>query len=185
MVTDPSVFFDRKGPLSRVLAGYEERPAQRKLSEAVAEVLDAGGLLLAEAGTGTGKTLAYLLPAVELGRRVVVSTGTKNLQEQLVQKDIPILARALGRDLNVAVMKGRANYLCLLRFSSFAKAGTFRRLEEIPVFRAVEAWAPETQTGRPRPRSPTCRTASTSGARSRPPARTASASPARSSTRAS
>ncbi|HEX9185674.1 MAG TPA: ATP-dependent DNA helicase [Vicinamibacteria bacterium] len=146
-MTDPARFFDREGPLARVLPGYEERKAQRKLAEAVAEVLDAGGLLLAEAGTGTGKTLAYLLPAVELGRRVVVSTGTKNLQEQLVQKDIPILARALGRDLSVAVMKGRANYLCLLRFSSFAKAGSFRRLEEIPIYRAVEAWAPETATG--------------------------------------
>jgi ATP-dependent DNA helicase DinG len=146
-VTDPVIFFGPKGPLARVLPGYEERPAQRKLAQAVAEVLDAGGLLLAEAGTGTGKTLAYLLPAAELGRRVVISTGTKNLQEQLVQKDIPILAKALGRELNVAVMKGRANYLCLLRFSSFAKAGSFRRLEEIPVYRAVEAWAPETQTG--------------------------------------
>ena len=146
-MTLPSAFFGRNGPLARVLPGYEERPAQRKLSEAVAEVLDVGGLLLAEAGTGTGKTLAYLLPAVELGRRVVVSTGTKNLQEQLVQKDIPILAQALGRDLNVAVMKGRANYLCLLRFSSFAKAGSFRRLEEVPVYRAVEAWAPATATG--------------------------------------
>jgi ATP-dependent DNA helicase DinG len=147
VVTDPAAFFDRNGPLARVLPGYEERPAQRKLAQAVAEVLDAGGLLLAEAGTGTGKTLAYLLPAAELGRRVVVSTGTKNLQEQLVQKDIPILAQALGRELNVAVMKGRANYLCLLRFSSFAKAGSFRRLEEIPIYRAVEAWAPETPTG--------------------------------------
>ncbi len=146
-MTDPARFFDRNGPLARVLPGYEERPAQRKLALAVAEVLDAGGLLLAEAGTGTGKTLAYLLPAVDLGRRVVVSTGTKNLQEQLVQKDIPILAKALGRDLDVAVMKGRANYLCLLRFSSFTKAGSFRRLEEIPVYRAVEAWAPLTQTG--------------------------------------
>jgi ATP-dependent DNA helicase DinG len=146
-VISPARFFDRHGPLARVLPGYEERRAQRKLAEAVAEVLDAGGLLLAEAGTGTGKTLAYLLPAVELGRRVVVSTGTKNLQEQLVQKDIPILARALGRELSVAVMKGRANYLCLLRFASFGKAGTFRRLEEIPVYRAVEAWAPLTETG--------------------------------------
>ncbi len=146
-MNDPSTFFGRNGPLARVLPGYEERPAQRRLAQAVAEVLDAGGLLLAEAGTGTGKTLAYLLPAVELGRRVVISTGTKNLQEQLVQKDIPILAKALGRELNVAVMKGRANYLCLLRFSSFAKVGSFRRVEEIPVYRAVEAWAPETPTG--------------------------------------
>ena len=142
-----AAFFAPGGPLSAVLDGYEERPAQRKLSQAVAEVLDAGGLLLAEAGTGTGKTLAYLLPAVDVGRRVVVSTGTKNLQEQLVQKDIPILAKALGRDLDVAVMKGRGNYLCLLRFASFAKAGSFRRLEEVPIYRAVEAWAPQTQTG--------------------------------------
>ena len=140
-------FYGPHGRLARALPGYEERPAQQRLSEAVAGVLESGGLLLAEAGTGTGKTLAYLLPAVELGRRVVVSTGTKNLQEQLVQKDIPILAKALGRDLSVAVMKGRANYLCLLRFSSFAKAGVCRRPEEVPLFQAVEAWAPRTATG--------------------------------------
>ena len=140
-------FFGPGGRLARVFPGYEDRPAQERLSEAVDAVLRDGGLLLAEAGTGTGKTLAYLLPAVELGRRVVVSTGTKNLQEQLVQKDIPLLARALGRELSVAVMKGRANYLCLLHFSSFTKAGTFRRTEEIPLFQAVAAWAPETATG--------------------------------------
>ena len=132
-----------------------------------AEVLRDGGVLLAEAGTGTGKTLAYLLPAVELGRRVVVSTGTKNLQEQLLQKDLPLLARALGRDLSVAVMKGRGNYLCLLRYRSFAQAGSFRRLDEIPIFRAVEDWAPRTATG-DRAKSRTCPTAWTSGARSRP-----------------
>jgi len=130
-----------------VLPGYEERKAQIRLSEAVAEVLEHGGLLLAEAGTGTGKTLAYLLPAVLSERRVVISTGTKNLQEQLVQKDLPLLAQALGRELRVAVMKGRANYLCLLRFSSFGKAGSFRRLEELPVYRAVEAWSTQTETG--------------------------------------
>ena len=111
------------------------------------KVLTEGGILLAEAGTGTGKTLAYLLPAVELGRRVVVSTGTKNLQEQLLTKDIPLLARALGRDLSVAVMKGRGNYLCLLRYKSFGQAGSFRRFDEIPLFRAVEDWAPRTETG--------------------------------------
>ncbi len=140
-------FFGPRGALARALPGYEERGAQRQLAEAVARTLREGGLLLAEAGTGTGKTLAYLLPAVELGRRVVVSTGTKNLQEQLVQKDIPLLAQALGRDLSVAVMKGRANYLCLMRFRSFQQSGSFRRLEEIPLFRQVEAWAPETGTG--------------------------------------
>ena len=140
-------FFGPDGLLARVLPAYEERPTQRRFSESVARVLKEGGLLLAEAGTGTGKTLAYLHPAVEAGRRVIVSTGTKNLQEQLVTKDIPVLARALGRELSVAVMKGRANYMCLLRFSSFAQAGSFRRLDEVPLFRAVEAWAPRTATG--------------------------------------
>jgi ATP-dependent DNA helicase DinG len=140
-------FFAPGGALSRSLEGYEERPAQTALAEAVERVLREGGLLLAEAGTGTGKTLAYLLPAVELGRRVVVSTGTKNLQEQLVTKDIPVLAEALGRDLDVAVMKGRGNYLCLLRFRSFKEAGTFRRPDEVPLLRAVSAWAPRTATG--------------------------------------
>src|SRR6185295_16135054 len=125
-------FFGEDGLLARVLPGYEERPSQRRLSEAVGQTLREGGLLLAEAGTGTGKTLAYLLPAVELGRRVVISTGTKNLQEQLVAKDIPLLAQALGRELSVAVMKGRGNYLCLMRYGSFGQAGTFRRLDEIP-----------------------------------------------------
>jgi ATP-dependent DNA helicase DinG len=143
----PRPFFGPQGTLARSLPEYEERPSQEALAAAVARTLDQGGVLLAEAGTGTGKTLAYLLPAVEVGRRVVVSTGTKNLQEQLILKDIPLLARALGRDLNVALMKGRGNYLCLLRFRSFGQAGTFRRLDEIPLFRAVEGWAPLTRTG--------------------------------------
>jgi ATP-dependent DNA helicase DinG len=143
----PRTFFGRGGPLSRVLEGYEERPSQARFSEAVAETLSEGGVLLAEAGTGTGKTLAYLLPAVDAGRRIVVSTGTKNLQEQLISKDIPLLARALGRDLSVAVMKGRGNYLCLLRHRSFGQAGSFRRLDEIPIFRAVDEWAGRTETG--------------------------------------
>ena len=142
-----SSFFGPGGLLARALPDYEERPSQRALAEAVERTLHRGGLLLAEAGTGTGKTLAYLLPAAQLGRRVVISTGTKNLQEQLLHKDIPLLARALGRDLNVAVMKGRGNYLCLQRFRSFGQAGSFRRFDEIPLYRAVEAWAPATKTG--------------------------------------
>ena len=140
-------FFGPQGRLAATLDGYEERPAQQQFSKAVGQVLRDGGLLLAEAGTGTGKTLAYLLPAVELGRRVVISTGTKNLQEQLVAKDIPLLARALGRELSVAVMKGRANYLCLLRYRSFQQSGSFRRPDEIPLFRQIESWAPATETG--------------------------------------
>ncbi|MBN2371307.1 MAG: ATP-dependent DNA helicase [Vicinamibacteria bacterium] len=140
-------FFGAGGLLSRALEGYEVRPAQERLAEAVERTLHDGGLLLAEAGTGTGKTLAYLYPATHLDRRVVVSTGTKNLQEQLVDKDIPLLARALGRRLRVAVMKGRANYLCRARLGSFLRAGAFTRREEIPLFRKVESWAKRTRTG--------------------------------------
>jgi ATP-dependent DNA helicase DinG len=146
-VAKAPAFFGPGGLLEKTLQGYEPRPAQEELSAAVEKTLQAGGILLAEAGTGTGKTLAYLLPAVNLGRRVVVSTGTKNLQEQLILKDLPLLARTLGRDLSVAVMKGRGNYLCKLRFTSFGKAGTFARFEEIPLFRAVEEWSAGTQTG--------------------------------------
>ena len=105
-------------------------------------------MLLAEAGTGTGKTLAYLLPAVELGRRVVVSTGTKNLQEQLLSKDIPLLARALGPRPQRRGDEGprRTTSACCASARS-AQAGSFRRLDEIPLFRAVEDWAPRTETG--------------------------------------
>ena len=117
------------------------------MGEAVERTLERGGLLLVEAGTGTGKTVAYLAPAARLRTRVVVSTGTKNLQEQIVQKDLPLLSRALGRRVSVAAMKGRANYLCKLRFESFSRQGTFMRREEIPLFRDVSAWASATHTG--------------------------------------
>jgi ATP-dependent DNA helicase DinG len=143
----PKSFFGERGLLSRALPDYEVRPAQERMAQAVERVLQEGGLLLAEAGTGTGKTLAYLYPAARLDQRVVVSTGTKNLQEQLVHKDIPLLARAIGRRLSVAVMKGRGNYLCRARLRSFLRAGTFTKQEEIPLFRKVESWARRTRTG--------------------------------------
>jgi ATP-dependent DNA helicase DinG len=117
------------------------------MAEAVERVLQQGGLLLVEAGTGTGKTISYLAPAARLRARVVVSTGTKNLQEQIVQKDLPLLARALGQRVNVAVMKGRANYLCKLRFESFSRQGTFTKREEISLLRVVSAWASSTHSG--------------------------------------
>src|SRR3954451_19962741 len=101
--------FDR---LSAVLPGYERRPEQRALAEAIERALERGEHLLGEAGTGTGKRLAYLLAALESGQRVVVATATKALQEQLLTKDVPVAAAALGREFRVAVLKGRQNYLC-------------------------------------------------------------------------
>ena len=107
--------FADDGPLARAVDHFEPREGQREMAAAVAETLANGGVLLAEAGTGTGKTLAYLVPAILSRQRVLVSTGTKNLQEQIYFKDIPVLREALGVPFKAAYMKGRNNYLCLHR----------------------------------------------------------------------
>src|SRR3954469_18667371 len=96
--------------------------------------------LVVEAGTGTGKTLAYLLPAARSGLKVVVSTATKTLQEQLAEKDVPLL-HSLGVGARFAFLKGRQNYLCLLRKEQFEAAPTFERREEAPLYRKLDAWA--------------------------------------------
>src|SRR5436305_698222 len=134
------------GALSRVLPGYEPRPPQLAMAARVEDALAHGRALLVEAGTGTGKTLAYLLPAARSGLKVVVSTATKTLQEQLADKDVPLL-RALGVDAKVAFLKGRENYLCLLRFDRFLRNPTFAVREEAAVFDGIAAWAETTQTG--------------------------------------
>jgi ATP-dependent DNA helicase DinG len=124
------------------------------MAEAVAATLDEGGVLLVEAGTGTGKTLAYLIPAILSGRRVLLSTGTKNLQEQIYFKDLSILRDALGVPFTATYMKGRGNYLCLHRFESFrasaSGAGDVRLFGEsaVQVFLPIiEKWLGETETG--------------------------------------
>ncbi len=109
-----AVFAD-DGVLARTVENFEPRESQRRMAAAVANTLEHGGVLLAEAGTGTGKTLAYLVPAILNRQRVLISTGTKNLQEQIYFKDIPALQTALGVSFRATCMKGRANYLCLHR----------------------------------------------------------------------
>ena len=111
--------FAERGPLARAMSDFEPRPSQLEMAEATAEVLEAGGVLLAEAGTGIGKTLAYLVPAILSRQRVLVSTGTKNLQEQIFFKDLPVLREALSVPFTATYMKGRGNYLCRHRFESF------------------------------------------------------------------
>jgi len=134
------------GALSRVLSAYEARPPQLAMAAHVEHALARGRALVVEAGTGTGKTLAYLLPAARSGLKVVISTATKTLQEQLADKDVPLL-RALGVDAKFAFLKGRQNYLCLLRFEQFLRNPTFAVREEAAVFDAIAAWAETTQTG--------------------------------------
>ena len=134
------------GALASELDGFEPRASQQQMADAVARVVGDGGVLLAEAGTGTGKTLAYLIPAILSGRKVLVSTGTRNLQQQLIDKDIPILQRALG-PFRAACMKGRGNYLCLHRFEQARLDDRPRDTDTRVAMTLIEHWAPRTQTG--------------------------------------
>jgi ATP-dependent DNA helicase DinG len=139
------------GPIALALPGFEARGGQLEMADAASAVFAEGGVLLAEAGTGTGKTLAYLIPAILSRRRVLVSTGTKNLQEQIFYKDLPVLKESLGVPFTAAYMKGRGNYLCLHRFDTFKEGGSaqslgFTRDESIYV-RLIDEWSRETATG--------------------------------------
>jgi ATP-dependent DNA helicase DinG len=111
--------FADEGPLARAVDQFEPREGQRAMAAAVGQTLQHGGVLLAEAGTGTGKTLAYLVPAILNRQRVLISTGTKNLQEQIFFKDLPALKEALGVPFTATLMKGRGNYLCLHRWETY------------------------------------------------------------------
>jgi len=141
--------FGAGGSLARVLDVYEARDEQVELATAVDEALRDRVHLLAEAGTGTGKSLAYLVPALDSGRRVVVSTATKALQEQLLTKDVPLAAATLGREVRVAVLKGRQNYLCLQRLQGFALLGgaLFPETADGALFESMRGWIESTGTG--------------------------------------
>jgi len=147
--------------LPSVVSGYEARDGQRQMAAAVADCIDQGGTLIAEAGTGTGKTLAYLVPAILSRHRVLVSTGTKNLQEQIFFKDLPTLQDALNVRFTATLMKGRSNYLCLHRLEAYRDRGSTRTLQGFDAFGALErseaereiflpmidAWVKTTATG--------------------------------------
>lgn len=113
---DLEEIFGPLGPLARAVPGFRPRQAQLQMAEAVARTLAERRWLVAEAGTGTGKTFAYLVPALLAGLRIIVSTGTRTLQDQLFHRDLPMLSAALGRAATVALLKGRSNYLCLERY---------------------------------------------------------------------
>src|SRR2546425_10750579 len=144
-------FFSPGGVLSRNHPAYEFRRGQLQMAQAVEQALEEKRHLIVEAGTGTGKTLAYLLPVIRSGKRVIISTGTKNLQEQLFYKDIPFLEQALfpNREgkLNVCYMKGRNNYLCRKKLYDLTNQPVLSGLEEIEHYRAIVAWEKTTQTG--------------------------------------
>jgi ATP-dependent DNA helicase DinG len=139
--------FGRDGLIARHHPDYEYRPGQLAMAQAVAEALDQRHHLLVEAGTGIGKTLAYLIPAIATGRRVVISTGTKNLQEQIFYKDIPFLQSVLPRKFKATYLKGRSNYVCLNRLKRAESSPVLEGLEEMDYFDLVNKWAYRSETG--------------------------------------
>jgi ATP-dependent DNA helicase DinG len=144
-------FFAPGGVLSQTHPAYEFRRGQLQMAQAVEQALAEKRHLIVEAGTGTGKTLAYLLPVIRSGKRIIISTGTKNLQEQLFNKDVPFLEQALFPNgegkLNVCYMKGRNNYLCRKKLYDLTDQPVLSGLEEIEHYRAIAAWEKVTHTG--------------------------------------
>lgn len=139
-------FFAPGGLLARTHPAYEFRRGQLQMAEAVEQALAEKRHLIVEAGTGTGKTLAYLLPVIRSGKRVIISTATKALQEQLFYKDIPFLAQHTG-ELRVCYMKGRNNYLCRKKLYDLTEQPVLSGLEEIEQYRAIAEWEKTTPTG--------------------------------------
>src|SRR5215468_2892823 len=139
-------FFSRHGTLSKWHPSYEFRAGQVEMAEAVESALTDKRHLIVEAGTGTGKTLAYLVPALLSGKRIVVSTGTKNLQEQLFFKDIPFLEQHLG-SIRACYMKGRSNYACRQKIYDAEKEPVLNGLEEVADFEIIRDWEKATETG--------------------------------------
>ena len=135
------------GPFAREVEGFAPRAVQQEMADAVERAIAEGGELVVEAGTGTGKTFAYLVPALLSGKRVIVSTGTKTLQDQLFHRDLPRVREVLGARLKTALLKGRANYLCWYRMDQTVKEGTLPNRADVALLSRVRAWAARTASG--------------------------------------
>jgi len=135
------------GDLAQAIPAFAPRPAQQDLAAAVAEAFEQRDTLIAEAGTGTGKTFAYLVPAILSGLKTIVSTGTRALQDQLYHRDLPRVRDALGRGLKTALLKGRANYLCRYRLEKAKGEPRFASREQVALFSRIVAWAGRTRLG--------------------------------------
>ncbi len=139
--------FKPDGPLASHIEGFKARAPQLEMAEAVARAIKSGGRLLVEAGTGTGKTYAYLVPALESGKRVVISTGSKNLQEQLFYRDLPTITGALSYTPPVALLKGRSNYLCIERMNRLLSESHLQKPEILSDLVKVKSWSTATDNG--------------------------------------
>ena len=145
--SDVSYLLSDKGPIAKLVSGFAARQQQQEMAERVASALKDSNHLIAEAGTGTGKTFAYLVPALMSQSKVLISTGTKNLQDQLFHKDLPIVSKALSVPATVAILKGRANYLCLHRLDLAEQEGQFRTPEMAHSVINIRTWSTQTKSG--------------------------------------
>jgi len=146
-VVDLEKLFSESGPLARVMKDFRARPFQLEMARAVAEAIAGNSMLVAEAGTGTGKTVAYLVPALLSGGKVIISTGTKTLQDQLFDRDIPTVREALNVPVTVALLKGRANYVCHYHLERALNDGRLPTREEVRHLGEIERFARTTATG--------------------------------------
>ena len=147
MTTEVERFFSEQSPLATEVASFRPRAQQREMALAVAEAIRDNAILVVEAGTGTGKTFAYLVPALLAGGKVVISTGTKNLQDQLFQKDLPMVRDALKAPVSVALLKGRSNYVCHYHLELAQSNGLFKTREDVKHLAKIVHYAKVTQSG--------------------------------------
>lgn len=145
--TEVEHIFGLAGPLSASINGYRPRQAQTEMAKAIADAIAGQKTLLAEAGTGTGKTYAYLTPALLWGGKVIVSTGTKNLQDQLFLRDIPTIRKVLKAPVSIALLKGRANYLCHYHLERTIQNGRLSSREDVGYLRDISRFIKTTMTG--------------------------------------
>ena len=140
-------FFSDSGPLASAIPGYRLRPQQVEMAQAVEQAIEKRSVLIAEAGTGTGKTFAYLVPALAEGGKVIISTGTKTLQDQLFSRDIPMVRNALQAPVTVALLKGRANYVCHYHLERAKNDGRFLDRDDVVYLARIESYARTSKTG--------------------------------------
>ncbi|HNE99264.1 MAG TPA: ATP-dependent DNA helicase, partial [Thauera aminoaromatica] len=146
-MSDPAPIFADDGPLAAAIPGFRARPQQIEMAQKIAEALRENRVLVAEAGTGTGKTFAYLVPALLAGGKAIISTGTKTLQDQLFNRDLPTVRAALKVPVTIALLKGRANYVCHYHLERNARDGRFLTAQDAADLRAITRFARLTQTG--------------------------------------
>ncbi|MDO8465403.1 MAG: ATP-dependent DNA helicase [Gallionella sp.] len=147
MSTEVERFFSEQSPLAAEVASFRPRAQQREMALAVAEAIRDNAILVVEAGTGTGKTFAYLVPALLNGGKVIISTGTKNLQDQLFQKDLPMVRDALKAPVSVALLKGRANYVCHYHLERAHSDGLFKTREDVKHLGKIKSYAKASDSG--------------------------------------